>query len=127
MGGIFGMKSDTIQDTFRKRIGRGRKFEKWERSFWTDATNKEAEFEAATKWEGKRGRVDIRLSLKDTGQIVIVEIKATDWNRMQSHPGSHHGNGYQPLRLNGPGPGCGRTALVWRVPAGCPENGRSVG
>lgn len=79
------MKKDKVFRKFLKRVGRGRKFEEWERSHWNSRLNSAAEFEAPTQWEGKRGRVDIRLSLEEDGQIVIVEIKATDWDKLKEH------------------------------------------
>ena len=79
------MKKDQKSLEFHKRVGRGRKFEKWERSQWTGDVNSAAEFEASTQWQGKRGRVDIRLKLEEDGQTVIVEIKATDWDRLMEH------------------------------------------
>ncbi len=68
---------------FRKRISQGRKFEAWERSQWKDGINDAAEFEASTSLAGKKGRVDIRLRITDEGEVVIVEIKATDWDKMK--------------------------------------------
>ena len=79
------MDRDKAQQNFLKRVRRGRKFEERERSYWKGGVNDDAEFEAATKWKGKRGRVDIRLRMEEDGQIVIVEIKATDWDRMKNH------------------------------------------
>lgn len=79
------MKKDKIFREFQKRVSRGRKFEEWERSHWNSELNSAAEFEAPTQWEGKRGRVDIRLKLEEDGHIVIVEIKATDWDRLKEH------------------------------------------
>ena len=76
------MKKDKTFQEFIKRVGRGRKFEKWERDHWTGKLNSAAEFEASTEWQGKRGRVDIRLNLEEDGHVVIVEIKATDWDRL---------------------------------------------
>jgi hypothetical protein len=73
------------EKTFRKRVRRGRKFEQWERKFWHEGANKLAEFEADTRWKGKRGRVDIRLVDAEEGHTVVVEIKATDWDVMKSH------------------------------------------
>jgi len=35
--------------------------------------------------EGKKGRVDIRLKLEEDGHIVIVEIKATNWDKLKPH------------------------------------------
>ena len=79
------MKKDKVFREFLKRVWRGRKFEEWERSQWNDRINSAAKFEAPTQWEGKRGRVDIRLSLEEDGQVVIVEIKATDWDKVKEH------------------------------------------
>ena len=79
------MTHDKAQQNFLKRVGRGRKFEEWERSHWKGGINDDAEFEASTQWNGKRGRVDIRLRMDEAGQIVIVEIKATDWDRMKAN------------------------------------------
>jgi hypothetical protein len=79
------MDRDKAQQNFLKSVRRGRKFEGWERSHWKGGINDDAKFEAATKWNGKRGRVDIRLRMEEDGQIVIVEIKATNWDRMKSH------------------------------------------
>jgi len=77
------MKKDKIFREFLKRVGRGRKFEAWERAHWNNELNSAAEFEAPTQWEGKRGRVDIRLKLEEDGEIVIVEIKATNWDNIK--------------------------------------------
>lgn len=77
------MKDDKNTKSFLKCISRGRRFEKWERSQWNDELNSAAMFEAPTEWKGKRGRVDIRLNLTDDGQIVIVELKATDWDKIK--------------------------------------------
>jgi RecB family endonuclease NucS len=78
------MKSDKSLVEFLKRVERGRKFEEWERSHWKDGINSGAEFEVFTQLKGKRGRVDIRLGLDEDGQIVIVEIKATDWDNIKA-------------------------------------------
>lgn len=67
---------------FIQRVQRGRKFEEWERAQWNSELNSAAEFEAPTSWKGKRGRVDIKLRLEEDGNIVIVEIKATDWDKI---------------------------------------------
>ena len=78
-------KKDKTFQKFLKRVKRGRKFEEWERAHWNNELNSAAEFEASTQWEGKRGRVDIRLKLEEDGQVVIVEIKATDWDNLNEH------------------------------------------
>ena len=77
------MKKNASLKSFLKRISRGRRFEKWERSQWTSELNSSAKFEAPTEWQGKHGRIDIRLDLMDDGQIVIVEIKATNWDKIK--------------------------------------------
>lgn len=77
------MSKNNIHKEFLKRIRKGRKFEKWERSYWNSKLNSAAEFEASTDWQGKHGRVDIRLGLDKDGQVVIVEIKATDWDKIK--------------------------------------------
>lgn len=79
------MKKDKTFRDFIYRVKRGRKFEEWERSRWNGRINSAAEFEAPTQWKGKRGRVDIRLKLEEDGHTVIVEIKATDWERLKAH------------------------------------------
>jgi hypothetical protein len=77
------MKKDRVFREFIKRVSRGRKFEQWERSHWTGKINSSAEFEAPTEWKGKRGRLDIRLNLEEDGHVVIVEIKATQWDKLK--------------------------------------------
>lgn len=77
------MKIDKRFQEFIKRVQRGRKFEEWERAQWNSELNSAAEFEAPTSWRGKRGRVDIKLRIEEDGNIVIVEIKATDWDKIK--------------------------------------------
>lgn len=72
-------------DVFRKRAIRGRRFETWERSKWADPGHEGKEVEASTEWQGRRGRIDLRLIEVDEGYTVVVEIKATDWDRMAPH------------------------------------------
>lgn len=79
------MKKNKASYEFHKRISRGRAFEKWERDRWTGDVNSAAEFEASTQWKNKHGRVDIRLKLEEDGNIVIVEIKATSWDKLKEH------------------------------------------
>lgn len=79
------MSKDSTFQEFIKRVNRGRKFEEWERSHWNGKLNSAREFEAATEWKGKRGRVDIRLNLEEDGHIVIVEIKATNWDNIKEN------------------------------------------
>jgi hypothetical protein len=79
------MDKDDVFQKFLKRVQRGRKFEGWERAHWNNELNSAAVFEAPTKWKGKRGRVDIKLQLEEDGNVVIVEIKATDWDKFKEH------------------------------------------
>ncbi|MFZ5808804.1 MAG: hypothetical protein ACOY16_05930 [Chloroflexota bacterium] len=79
------MDKEKVIREFQKRIQRGRKFEAWERSFWSNGINSAAKFKEPTQWNGKRGRVDILLRMDDDGQVVIVEIKATDWDKIKKH------------------------------------------
>jgi len=72
-------------DIFRERAKRGRRFEAWERSRWTDPEHAGKEEEAGTEWGGKRGRIDLRLVDEEAGFAVLTEIKATDWDRMAPH------------------------------------------
>ena len=79
------MEKDEVFQKFLERVKRGRKFEDWERSHWNNELNSAAEFEAPTEWEGKRGRIDIKLQLEEDGSVVIVEIKATDWDKVKEN------------------------------------------
>ncbi len=79
------MKKDKVFREFLKCVRRGRKFEAWERAHWNNELNSAAEFEAPTQWEGKRGRVDIRLKLEEDVQTILVEIKATNWDLLKEH------------------------------------------
>jgi hypothetical protein len=79
------VNKDEIYQRFLKRVKRGRKFEEWERAHWNNELNSAAKFEAPTEWEGKRGRIDIKLQLEDDGSVVIVEIKATNWDNLKEH------------------------------------------
>lgn len=76
-------KNSKTKNNFLNHIHRGRRFEAWERSHWKGGINDSAEFEAPTDFKGKKGRVDIRLEIADDGAVVIVEIKATDWDRIK--------------------------------------------
>ncbi len=67
-----------------QNIRRGRKFEAWERSHWLEGIDDGAKFEKQTQWNGKKGRIDIELELSDIGQFVLIELKATDWNKIKS-------------------------------------------
>ena len=79
------MNKDEVFRKFMERIKQGRKFEAWERSHWNSELNSAAENEASTKWKGKGGRIDIKLELKEDGDVVIVEIKATNWDNLKEH------------------------------------------
>ena len=79
------MNKDEVFQKFLERVQGGRKFEEWERAHWNNKLNSAAEFEAPTKWKGKHGRVDIKLKLEEDGNVVIVEIKATDWDKIKDH------------------------------------------
>lgn len=72
-------------EAFRKRVKRGRRFEIWERSRWTGPDHEGVETEAPTAWQGKRGRIDLRLVDDEEGHSVVVETKATNWDRMAPH------------------------------------------
>jgi hypothetical protein len=79
------MNNDTKSQSFRRHIKRGREFEKWERSQWKGGINDAIESEAPTQFNGKSGRIDIRLYDTEEGHTVIVELKATQWDKMKSH------------------------------------------
>jgi hypothetical protein len=76
---------DGRQESFGKRVKRGRRFEEWERSKWNGPGHEAVEREAGTEWKGKRGRIDLRLVDTEEGHSVLVEIKASDWDRMAPH------------------------------------------
>ena len=78
------MKKKTNRE-FLNHIIRGRNFETWERSKWTGEYNQFAEFEAPTELRGKRGREDIRLIDSDSSFTVVVELKASNWDKMKPH------------------------------------------
>jgi len=68
-----------------ERIFRGIEFESREKAEWSNLEGESPQFEAQTRWMGKRGRVDVKLNHPDLGHKVIVEIKATDWDSMAPH------------------------------------------
>ena len=74
-----------IKREFLNQIARGRNFENWERSKWSGEYNQSAEFEAPSKLQGRRGRVDIRLIDIDSSFTVVVELKASNWDKMKPH------------------------------------------
>ena len=73
------------KDAFRNNLSRGRRFQEWERSKWTRPEHKDAEFEASTTWNGKLGRIDLRLIDLGEGHTLLVEVKASNWDRMAPH------------------------------------------
>ena len=72
-------------EAFRKRVKVGRRFEMWERSRWNDPGHEGVETEAPTLWKGRCGRIDLRLVDEEEGHSVVVETKATDWDKMAPH------------------------------------------
>ena len=69
---------------FQKDIERGRRFEADEKDGWRKLDDGEAQFEAATEYGGKKGRIDILV--EELGDFVsVIEVKASDWNRMAPH------------------------------------------
>ncbi len=74
-------------DTFRKRKLIGKVFEDLEASNWNAPEHDAVQERPLSVWKGKRGFVDLRLRLMDVeeGHAVLVEIKASDWDRMAPH------------------------------------------
>jgi len=70
---------------FLRRISKGRKFEEWEKARWLKGVEESPEFETPAIWKGKRGRVDIRIDIPENNQVVVIEIKASDWDKMKPH------------------------------------------
>jgi hypothetical protein len=70
---------------FLHRVQRGRAFEAWERSQWTDDDHRGVEFESGVRDGRRRRRIDIKLDGPTRGTVVVVETKATDWDRMAPH------------------------------------------
>lgn len=68
-----------------ERLQIGKIFEALEKSGWIDLADGTPQFEAPTQWQGKKGRVDIRLAFPEKNMIVLVEIKATNWDAMRPH------------------------------------------
>jgi hypothetical protein len=77
------MKSKNKLKRFNKSIKRGREFEQWEHRQWKGKLNELAQLESPTEWQGKRGRIDIRLVDNDEGHTIVVEIKSTNWDVMK--------------------------------------------
>jgi hypothetical protein len=72
-------------DSFAENIRRGRRFEKQERPQWVGDESISVKIEAPTQLKGKRGRIDIRLFDAEEGHAIIIELKATDWDKMTAH------------------------------------------
>ena len=70
---------------FLRRMSRGRQFEQWEKLQWLKDAEGTPLFETPADWKGKRGRVDIRIDIPENNQVVVVEIKASDWDKMKPH------------------------------------------
>lgn len=69
---------------FQKAVCRGRRFERRERHGWVGCESGTPEFETPTKFQSRRGRIDIRIN--ETSEYVsIVELKATNWNRISAY------------------------------------------
>ena len=69
---------------FRNNIRRGRRFEAEEKAGWGHIAQTHIAFEASTSSGGKDGRIDIKID-EHLGYIAIVEVKATDWNKLRHH------------------------------------------
>jgi hypothetical protein len=72
-------------EPFGKRVKLGRRFEVWERSRWNGPGHEAVQTEASTAWKGRRGRIDLRLVDEEDGHSVVVETKATAWDKMAAH------------------------------------------
>lgn len=72
-------------EAFRKQVKLARRFETWERSRWNSPEHERVEIEASTAWKGRRGRIDLRLVDETEGFSVVVEMKASDWDKMLPH------------------------------------------
>lgn len=70
---------------FKKSVRRGRRFQTWEESKWNGPGHEALEAAVHTEWKGRRGRIDLRLVDREEGHSVLVEIKASDWDRMAPH------------------------------------------
>jgi len=70
---------------FLRRMSKGRRFEEWEKSQWLEGVEETPEFETPANWKGKRGRVDVRIDIPENNQVVVVEIKASDWDKMKPY------------------------------------------
>jgi Holliday junction resolvase-like predicted endonuclease len=72
-------------DSFWYRLKRGRRFETWERAQWAAEDSEKIVTEASTQWKGKRGRIDLLLLNDEEDYAVVVELKATDWDKMAAY------------------------------------------
>jgi hypothetical protein len=70
---------------FLRRMSKGRRFEKWEKEYWPNGVEELPEFEAPANWKGKRGRVDIKIDIPKNNLVVVIEVKASDWDKMKPH------------------------------------------
>jgi excisionase family DNA binding protein len=65
-----------------QRLRRGKAFHKRVQLEWTEQAEGDVEIEASTvKLNGRRGRIDVFVDVDDD-MVAIVEIKASDWDRM---------------------------------------------
>lgn len=58
-------------------------FEAIEKAGWNDLDEGSAAFEVPSLFEGKRGRIDVRVVCGTL--ICVIELKATDWDRILPH------------------------------------------
>ena len=63
---------NTNGESFQKRIKRGREFEKWERRQWSGDDLEVIDFEAPSRWKGKRGRKEQIESILNERFIQVV-------------------------------------------------------
>jgi len=71
--------------SFQNKVNRGRQFARRELSQWDGESHGDVEVEAPVLWKGRRGRVDIKIIDHEGGHAVLAELKATDWDSMESH------------------------------------------
>jgi hypothetical protein len=67
---------------FTKNIRSGRRFESEERAGWAHVPREHVRHEAATKWQSKKGRIDIKID-EGSGVVTLVEIKASNWDALK--------------------------------------------
>lgn len=75
----------TSKKEFLRRISRGRRFEQLEKSKWLVGVEEEPLFETPAGRLGNKGRVDICIDDPEKDYVVVVEIKASDWDKMKPH------------------------------------------